>query len=144
VPSLTLLLVVFVVLVLAIVPTRRLSRAGWPPAVLLVYLLALMGLALVAIELRGPLRLMIPLVVLLYLLPFAVPPELLARLVRRRAGGPTDPPQAPRNVTPAGSNARVVDPPKLTVGRPPAAPRVTPEDGSTVPDDSTVQDGPGS
>lgn len=72
-----------VFVVLAAVPTRRLSQAGLGSGVLATYLAILVGLAFVVALGRGPARLLVPVLVGLYVAPFVVPSDILARVVRR-------------------------------------------------------------
>lgn len=72
-----------VFVVLAAVPTRRLNLAGLGSGALLAYLAILVGLAFVVALGRGPARLLVPVLVGLYVAPFVVPPDLLARIIGR-------------------------------------------------------------
>jgi len=82
-----------VFVVLAAVPTRRLNLAGLGPGALLVYLAILVGLAFVVALGRGPAKVLVPVLVGLYVAPFVLPPDILARLVRR--AHPPDEPDGP-------------------------------------------------
>ncbi len=88
-----------VVFLVALLPTRRLYLAGWPPRWLLSYLAVLMGLGLLIVELRLAARYLIPFAVVVYLAPFVTAP-VMERFLRPRDRGPRLP---PRNVTPPGS-----------------------------------------
>lgn len=94
----TLVLVVAIAL-LALAPTRRLLLAGWSPSVLAAYYLGLVGLALVVAEVRGPARLLVPLLVIAYAAPFVTLRDGLARL-RSRGAGPVVRPGPIRRVGP--------------------------------------------
>lgn len=68
---------------LAAIPTRRLSDAGIRPAWLTAYLLVLVVTGVVVVVARGPGRLLVPILVVLYLAPLVVAPETTARWLRR-------------------------------------------------------------
>ncbi|HYM83891.1 MAG TPA: hypothetical protein VEY67_07060 [Candidatus Dormibacteraeota bacterium] len=83
--------------VIVLLPTRRLFLAGWPSPWLAVYYLAVLALALLVAELRGPARFLVPILVVAYLAPFVTVRDGLARLL----GGPRPPDRRPpRDVTP--------------------------------------------
>jgi hypothetical protein len=88
---LPLLAIAAVAFALALIPTRRLSLAGWRPAWLAAYLVVLMALALLAIELRAGIRVVVPILLVLYVAPFIGAPDRVARAIARlgagRAGG---------------------------------------------------------
>jgi hypothetical protein len=81
------LAVALVAFMLALVPTRRLSLAGWRPAPLATYLGVLVALAVAAVFLRAGIRVVVPLLLVLYILPFVGAPEVVARTVTRIGGG---------------------------------------------------------
>jgi hypothetical protein len=70
--------------VVALLPVARLQAAGWGPTGLALYWLALVGLALALVTLRGGLRILLPLLVVGY-----VAPIVIVRLRRRGRRGTT-------------------------------------------------------
>jgi hypothetical protein len=89
------LALIIVLGLLALVPTRRLARLGWSPGALAAYLAVTWLLGLIAATAGGPARLLVPVLLIAWLLPF---------LDWRGGPGRSDPagrPERPiRNVTP--------------------------------------------
>jgi len=87
------------IVLLALLPARRLQLAGFRARWIAAYVLAIWLLAF-SLAVRPLLtRFLIPILVVAYLAPFVVAPERLAGIVRRRGRG--DPPRPPmKNVTP--------------------------------------------
>jgi hypothetical protein len=84
---------------LFLIPTRRLQLAGWPARALGSYLGGMLLLGLVAAELRGPTRFLVPILVIGYIAPFVTLRSGIDRLLgggrrlhggspRRKGGGP--------------------------------------------------------
>lgn len=82
---------------LVLIPTRRLQIAGWSPRGLAAYYLAIVGLALLVAGVRGPVRFLVPILLIAYLAPFVTARAGLDRLLGRGNGE-----GGPRNVTPPG------------------------------------------
>ena len=116
--SWTLVAIVLVAFVLALAPTRRLHLAGWRAAPLAIYLALLIALAVAAVAARGGVRVVVPILLVLYVLPFIGAPEIVARTVARLGGGGRPPADGP---VIEGTATRVVDP-----GLPP-------HDGAAIP-----------
>ena len=72
---------------LALLPTRRLFLAGWRPAPLAAYLLVLMALAMALLLFRAGIRVLLPILVVLYIAPFVGAPEVVARTITRLGTG---------------------------------------------------------
>ena len=100
-----------VLVLLVLIPARRLQLAGFGARTIGAYAACLWLLGLVVAVRPGLLRILIPLLLVAYLLPFIASPDALNRIVRRgrrggvgRGGGPTTPPPGARppikNVTP--------------------------------------------
>jgi hypothetical protein len=99
---------IMIVALLALVPTRRLYLAGWGTGLLAAYFLSLILLAAIVVEVRGPARWLLPVLIVAYLLPFMTPRRGLARLFGLAQPEP-EPRSEPRNVGP-----EVIDPPAAT------------------------------
>jgi hypothetical protein len=82
-PGLFVLVVVLAVLLLA--PTRRLFLAGHRPGTLAAYLGGMLLLGILVAELRGPARYLVPVLLIGYLAPFMTLREGIARLLGRPA-----------------------------------------------------------
>ncbi len=98
--SIGFLLLAGLLVLIVLIPTRRLYLAGWPTGALFGYFLFVYLLALVVAELRGPARFLVPLLVIAYLAPFVTARDGIARLMGRTR--PNDGPNVraePRNVT---------------------------------------------
>lgn len=81
---------------IALVPVWRLHVAGWPSRSLLAaWILYAVGL-FVAVRFPGPVRVLIPILVLAYVAPFVAGPERLSRVLRGRP----EPPGVIIDVTP--------------------------------------------
>ena len=100
-----------VLVLLVLIPARRLQLAGFGARTIGTYAASLWLMGLVVAVRPGLLRILIPLLLVAYLAPFIASPEALNRIVRRggrggtgRGGGPTTPPRSGRppikNVTP--------------------------------------------
>ena len=104
-----------VLVLLVLIPARRLQLAGFGARTIGAYAASLWLLGLVVAVRPGLLRILIPLLLVAYLLPFIASPDALNRMVRRGGrggigrggtgrGGPTTPPAGGRppikNVTP--------------------------------------------
>jgi hypothetical protein len=114
-PSPAILALAGLLFLLFLIPTRRLQLAGWPARALGSYLGGMLLLGLVAAELRGPTRFLVPILVIGYVAPFVTLRSGIERLLgggRRRKGG--------------GPNVRVERPPMRSVSGP--ARDVPPED----------------
>jgi hypothetical protein len=85
--ALVLAALAFVFLLLALIPSRRLLHAGVPLWPRVVYLVLLVLLGVAAFELRPLARYLLPLIVLLFLLPFSGLPERWSRWRRRTSRG---------------------------------------------------------
>ena len=72
---------------LALIPTRRLFLAGWRPAPLAAYLLVLMALATALLLSRAGIRVVLPILLVLYIAPFVGGPEIVARTITRLGAG---------------------------------------------------------
>lgn len=81
-------LVLLVAGLLALLPAWRLRATGWSASMLASTWLILAVLTFVAIRVPGPGRILLPILVLAYLIPFVAGPERLVRVLRRRAGAP--------------------------------------------------------
>jgi hypothetical protein len=114
-PSPTILAGAGLLFLLFLIPTRRLQLAGWPARALGSYLGGMLVLGLVTAELRGPIRFLVPILVIGYVAPFVTLRSGIERLLgggRRRKGG--------------GPDVRVERPPMRSVSGP--ARDVPPED----------------
>jgi hypothetical protein len=108
-PSLAFVALLGAIGLLALLPTRRLHVGGWKNPALTTYFLILVALGLLVAELRGPARYLIPILVVIYVAPFVITRDGIARVRGRMGGGPTiiDPGRQrrstrsePKNVTP--------------------------------------------
>jgi hypothetical protein len=96
-----------VLVLLVLVPARRLQLAGFGARTIGAYATSLWLLGLVVAIRPGLLRILIPILLVAYLAPFVASPEALDRIVRRGGrgrGAPKPPPPGGRppikNVTP--------------------------------------------
>ena len=95
----------------ALLPVWRLRIAGWSRGALVTaWLLYALGIFL-AVRFAGPMRFLLPILVVAYVAPFIVGPERLARVMGRRM--PAEPPPI-KNVTPPTP----LVPPELPDSRP--------------------------
>jgi hypothetical protein len=93
-----LLAVVFATGLLALVPARRLYLGGQPIGVVATYFLALWLLGIAAFEARG--RIFVPLVLILFIVPFVTWRAGLERLLGRSPAEGNESRPPPKNVTP--------------------------------------------
>jgi hypothetical protein len=100
------LLLFMLVLLLALIPARRLYLAGWGSVAVGVYVLLLVTFALVVAELRGPARLLVPLLGLVYVVPFFTIRNGVARAFGVRRAPVRGIPPPPRDVTPRDETPR--------------------------------------
>jgi hypothetical protein len=91
-----LLLIVIVAALVALLPVWRLRIAGWRPRWLLAAWLVYAGSIFLILRLPGPLRFLLPILVLAYVAPFVAGPERLGRVFGRRP----EPPRPVIDVTP--------------------------------------------
>lgn len=109
----TTILLVGIIALLVLIPTRRLQLAGWRRESLTTYFLAVWLLGAVVAAIPGPARFLVPFLIVAYLAPFVTLRDGLDRLMGRpprsggSAGGRVEPPDgAPdeprpmKNVTP--------------------------------------------
>jgi hypothetical protein len=87
----------------ALVPARRLYLGGQSTGVVGAYFLAVWLLGIAAFEARG--RFFVPLLLILYVVPFITWRAGLARLLGRSPQGRNEPRAAPKNVTPPGNDS---------------------------------------
>ena len=66
----TFLAVALTLFVVLLLPVDRLRRAGWSPRAMSAYLLTMLVLGLVLVELPGPARFLVPILIIGYLAPF--------------------------------------------------------------------------
>ena len=87
---------------LVLLPARRLQLAGFRVRWIAAYAVVTWALALFLALRPFAARFLVPILVLLYIAPFVVAPERMARVTRRiRAGNPDDQARPPiKNVTP--------------------------------------------
>lgn len=100
-PAPALLVVGIALVLLVLLPARRLQLAGFRGRTIGAYALFLwvLGFALAVRPLAT--RFLIPILIVAYLAPFVVAPGRLARIVQRGRGGRGEPPKPPmKNVTP--------------------------------------------
>jgi len=114
----TTLLLVGIVALLVLLPTRRLQLAGWSRQNLTLYFLGMWALGALVAALPAPARFLIPILLVAYLAPFVTLREGLDRLMGRPprsrgdipgSGGPGgggDAPPPIKNVTPPDERAR--------------------------------------
>lgn len=82
-----LLATILVAALLALIPVWRLRVAGWPPRSLFTaWILYAVGI-FVAVRFPGPVRILVPILVLAYVAPFVAGPERLSRMLNGRRGG---------------------------------------------------------
>jgi hypothetical protein len=113
------ILLVGLVALLVLIPTRRLQLAGWRRESLALYFLGMWLLGAVVAALPAPARFLIPILLVAYLAPFVTLREGIDRLLGRRprprggadpGGGDGRPPM--KDVTPPreGTGARTEEP----------------------------------
>jgi hypothetical protein len=111
-----LLLIFLVAGLVALIPVWRLHVAGWPPRSLFTaWILYAVGI-LVAVRFPGPVRVLIPVIVLAYVAPFVAGPERLSRVLNGRPR----PRGVAINVTPRPA-PRLPQPPDTGDDEPPIA-----------------------
>lgn len=82
-----LLATILLAALLALIPVWRLRVAGWPPRSLFsAWILYAAGI-FVAVRFPGPVRILVPILVLAYVAPFVAGPERLSRVLNGRRGG---------------------------------------------------------
>jgi len=84
-----------VLVLLVLVPARRLQLAGFGARTIGAYAASLWLLALVIAIRPGVLRILIPILLVAYLAPFIASPQALDRIVRRGGRGGGGAPKAP-------------------------------------------------
>jgi hypothetical protein len=83
-----LLLLVLAACLLALLPVWRLRVAGWPARWLAVAWLGYAVSIVLAVRFAGPLRVLLPILVLAFIAPFVAGPERLSRVLRGRGPAP--------------------------------------------------------
>jgi hypothetical protein len=102
----TTVLLVGIVALLVLIPTRRLMIAGWKREALTTYYLAMVLLGLVVAVMRAPATFLVPILIVAYLAPFVTLRDGIDRLLgrpRRPDGDTVDAPAPQRpmkDVTP--------------------------------------------
>jgi hypothetical protein len=96
------LLLVLVGCLLALVPVWRLRVAGWPPGSLFTAWVVFAVAIILAGRFAGPLRFLLPILVLAYVAPFVAGPERLSRVL----GGRRPPERTIIDVTPKPAPGR--------------------------------------
>jgi hypothetical protein len=120
-PGPALIAVAIALVLLVLLPARRLQLAGFASRSIGLYALVLWGLAFFLAVRPVAARFMVPMLLVAYLAPFVVAPGRMARIVARgrgegRRGGPGrggrgDPPKPPmRNVTPPDPAGEAAEP----------------------------------
>ena len=106
------LLLVGLVALLVLIPTRRLQLAGWKREALTTYYLAVWLLGFVVAALPAPARFLLPILIVAYLAPFVTVRDGFDRLLGRprrpgpgSVGGPTEP-RPMKDVTPPEQRER--------------------------------------
>lgn len=96
----TTILLVGLVALLVLIPTRRLQLAGWTRQSLTTYFLALWLLGAVVAVMRAPATFLVPILIVAYLAPFVTLRDGIDRLLGRprRPGAPVDGHAEPRPV----------------------------------------------
>jgi hypothetical protein len=106
-------------MLLALIPVRRLNTAGWSAGSLFTAWLLYALATFAAVRLGGPLRYLLPVLVIAYVAPFVARPERLARLLGPRR----EPPRPVIDVTPRAAQGlpdpEPAPPPRRTRGRKP-------------------------
>jgi hypothetical protein len=107
----TVVLLVGLVALLVLIPTRRLQLAGWKRESLATYYFALLLLGAVVAVMRAPATFLVPILIVAYLAPFVTLRDGLDRLLGRPPAPdhPVDRPAEPRpmkDVTPPDSRDR--------------------------------------
>ncbi len=97
---------------IALIPVWRLHLAAWPHRTLLTAWVVYLVWILVSVRFPGPVRFLIPVLVLAYVAPFVVGPERLSRVMRRRR---SEQPHVVINVTPRPPSA-LPEPPRHVEG----------------------------
>ena len=123
---------------LALLPTRRLFMAGWRPVPLAAYLVVLMSLAIVLVLFRAGIRVLLPILLVLYVAPFVGAPEILSRTITRLGpgrggrGGPVviDGVSRPSTSDPGPGETGPVGAPRPPGQDPPPAPPSSPGAGA--------------
>ncbi len=83
-----LLVMLLVAAVVALIPVWRLRVAGWQPRWLLTAWLAYAATIFLIVRFPGPMRFLLPILVLAYVAPFVAGPERLGRIFGRRGEAP--------------------------------------------------------
>ena len=97
-----LIAVILLAAFLALVPARRLYLGGQPSGIVTAYFLAVWLLGIAAFEARG--RFFVPLLLVLYVVPFITWRAGLQRLFGRSTADRAGSGPPPKNVTPPGSD----------------------------------------
>jgi len=115
---------------LAMIPTRRLFVAGYSSGVLTTYYAVTTGLGLLVSELRGPAKYLVPILVLVYVVPFIITRPGVSRWFRP-SGSKT--PNASQRARGTGAARGPVRPPMKNV-TPPFDPSAGPTASGPAPD----------
>jgi hypothetical protein len=108
----TTVLLVGIVALLVLIPTRRLMVAGWKRESLTAYFVAVWVLGAAVAVMRAPATFLVPILIVAYLAPFVTLRDGIDRLLgrpRRPDGDPVDAPAPPRpmkDVTPPDQRDR--------------------------------------
>lgn len=100
-PAPALLGLAILIALVVLLPARRLQLAGMSSRVIGLYAICLWALAMLVAIRPLLLRVMIPILLVMYLGPFVTAPDRVAGIVRRTRRRGDDPPRPPmKNVTP--------------------------------------------
>jgi len=100
-PDTPYIILAIVIAAVALLPARRLQLAGFSRAVTAVYAFGVWALAMVLVFRPVLIRVLVPILVVLYLAPFVTAPGRMGAIVRRGRGPRGEPPRPPmKNVTP--------------------------------------------
>jgi hypothetical protein len=125
---------------LALLPTRRLFVAGWRPAPLAAYLLVLMALATSLLLFRAGIRVLLPILLVLYIAPFIGAPEVVARTITRLGAGRGG--RGARGIVDGEADPAGAVPPQGRQAASPATPTPGPARGEALPGEPNTHAGP--
>jgi len=113
-----LLLTFLLAALLAMLPVRRMHQAGWTSSALLTSWVTYIALILVGIDSGAGARYLLPVLVVLFVLPYAIGPARLEKIGRLFGARPA-PARRVINVTPPGVVEPAPEPPPRRRGRKP-------------------------